>query len=51
MGREGAQEAIGALVRKRPDLWEVLDGLVAKYYALEADVKEMAPDDADWIMT
>jgi len=30
-------------VQKRLDLWEVLNGLLAKYYALEADVKEMAP--------
>jgi len=29
----------------------VLDGLLAKYYALEADVKERALDDADWVMT
>jgi hypothetical protein len=29
----------------------VLDGLLAKYYALEADVREMAPDDADRVMT
>jgi hypothetical protein len=38
-------------VRRRLDLWEVLDGLLAKYYALEADVKEIALDDADWVMT
>jgi hypothetical protein len=44
-------EAIGAPVRRRLDLREVLDGLLAKYYALEADVKEMAPDDYDWVMT
>ena len=36
---------------QRLDLREVLDGLLAKYYALEADVKEMAPDDADRVMT
>jgi hypothetical protein len=48
---KGVQEAIEAVVRKRLDLWEILDGLLAKYYALEADVKEMAPDDADWVMT
>jgi hypothetical protein len=38
-------------VRRRLDLREVLDGLLAKYYALEADVKEIAPDDADRVMT
>jgi len=48
---KGVREAIGAPVRRRLDLREVLDGLLAKYYALEADVKEMAPDDADRVMT
>ena len=33
-------EAIGGPVQRRLDLQEVLDGLLAKYYALEADVKE-----------
>src|SRR5438045_7933162 len=33
-------EAIGGPVRRRLDLQEVLDGLLAKYYALAADVKE-----------
>jgi hypothetical protein len=40
-------KAIRALVWRHLDLREVSDGLLAKYYALEADVKEMAPDDAD----
>ena len=48
---KGVQEAIRAPVRRRLDLREVLDGLLAKYYTLEADVKEMAPDDADRVMT
>jgi hypothetical protein len=48
---KGIQEAIGALVQRRLDLRKVLDGLLVKYYALEADVKEMAPDDADQVMT
>jgi len=47
----GIREAIGAPVRRRLDLREVLDGLMAKYYALEADVKAMAPADADRVMT
>ena len=33
-------EAIGGPVQRHLDLQEVLDGLLAKYYALEADVKE-----------
>ena len=48
---KGVREAIRALVRRRLDLWEVLDGLLAKFYALEADVKEMALDDADRVMS
>ena len=48
---KGVREAIGAPVQRRLDLREVLDGLLAKYYALEADVKEMAPEDADRVMT
>jgi hypothetical protein len=47
----GIREAIGAPVRRRLDLQEVLDGLLGKFYALEADVKEMAPYDADRVMT
>jgi hypothetical protein len=38
-------------VQRRLDLREVLDGLLAKYYALEADVKEIALNDADWVLT
>jgi len=49
--KKGVREAIGAPVRRRLDLREVLDGLLAKYYALEADAKEMAPDDADRVLT
>ena len=48
---KGIREAIGAPVRRRLDLRGVIDGLLAKCYALEADVKEMAPDDADRVMT
>jgi hypothetical protein len=48
---KGIREDIGAPVRRRLDLREVLDGLMAKYYALEADVKAMAPHDADRVMT
>ena len=48
---KGVREAIGAPVRRRLDLREVLDGLMAKFYTLEADVKEMAPDDADRVMS
>jgi hypothetical protein len=48
---KGLREAIRAPVRRRLDLREILDGLLAKYYALEADVKEMAPDDTDRVMT
>ena len=47
----GIREAIGAPVRRRLDLREVLDGLMAKYYALEADVKAIAPADADRVIT
>ena len=48
---KGVREAIGAPVRRCLDLREVLDGLLAKYYALETDVKEMAPDDADRVLS
>jgi hypothetical protein len=41
------QEPIKAPIWRRLDLHEVLDGLLAKYYALEADVKEIALDDAN----
>jgi hypothetical protein len=51
MGGEGDTGGNWAPVRRRLDLREVLDGLLAKYYALEADVKEMAPDVADRVMT
>jgi hypothetical protein len=48
---QGIREAIGAPERRRLDLREVLDGLLGEFYALEADVKEMAPHDADRVMT
>lgn len=51
MGGKWIREAIGAPVRRRLDLREVLDGLMAKFYALEADVKAIAPDDADRVMS
>ena len=48
---KGVREVIEAPVQRHLDLQEVLDSLLAKYYALEADVKEMAPDDADRVLT
>jgi hypothetical protein len=48
---KGIREAIGPPVRRHLDLREVLDGLMAKFYALEADVKAIAPDDADRVMS
>ena len=48
---KGVREAIKAPVQRRLDLREVLDSLLAKYYALEADVKEIALDDANRVMT
>ena len=50
MGGKGLKEAIGALVRRRLDIREVLDGLMTKYYDLETDVKTFAPEDADRVM-
>lgn len=47
---KGMQEAIRAPIRRRLGLREVLDGLLSKCYALEANVNEMAPDDTDRII-
>jgi hypothetical protein len=44
MGGERGTGGNGAFARKRLALWEVLNGLLAKYYALEADVKKIAPE-------
>jgi hypothetical protein len=48
---KGLKEAIGAPVRRRLDIREVLDSLMTKYYDLETDVKTFAPEDADRVMT
>jgi hypothetical protein len=47
----GIQDAIKVLVQRHLNLQEVLDSLLAKYYTLEADVKEMALHNTDWVMT
>ena len=47
---KGVRDAIRAPVRRRLDIRELLNGLMAKYYSLEAEVKAMAPHDADRVM-
>lgn len=48
---KGLEEAIGASMRRRLDIREILDDLMTKQYNLETDVKTFAPEDADIVMT
>jgi hypothetical protein len=48
---KGAKEEIGAPIRRRLDLRELIDGLKSRYYAMEEAMADLAPSQADRIVS